>query len=356
MIAKEVDMSIKVSVLVPCFNAAEFLQEALLSILRQGYQNLVVILLDDGSTDNSLEIARHLAQSDSRLEIHTNNQNLGIIASRNKLLMLCKTEYAAWMDADDIAHPQRIEKQLAFLLGHPDYIACTCHYIRQGMGEEKVITIPSQTISKEYLLFYNYVLNPGSFFNVVKCKQNNVQFRDWLSGASDYLFWVELAQIAKIGVIPDVLMTYRLHAAQETVAQKKRQLSGVLEIVQYQLAQLDCHAETQDLARLLIYPADILKLEYTLFYLKNSSLIIQTLTKKLAKSAFEPGCVENLLFNLYRRQAWRIGVIGFIQFVKLYRMAGIKRCKNWGLNLLLFALRQDCYCLLRKLTIKGKEQ
>lgn len=330
-----------VTILMPCFNASKYLVQALQSILEQNHQNLIVILLDDGSTDDSLPIARHIAQTDKRVQIHCNSENLGIIKSRNKLLDLCSTDYAAWMDCDDIAYPERITKQLQFMLEHPDYVACTCHYIRQGLGEDKMITIPSETISREYLLFYNYVLNPGSFFDVVRCKYNKVQFRERISGASDYLFWVELAKFGQIGVVADTLMVYRLHPEQETVAQKKRQLAGVLEIVQYQLAQFDCQADTQDLARLLIYPADILKLEYRLHYLKKSAVIINAIMAALPSTNYDHDCVESLLFNMYRRQAWRVGVLGFWQFVWLYKFEGLILSRHFGLTLLLASIKHD---------------
>ncbi|WP_340678133.1 glycosyltransferase family 2 protein [Paraglaciecola sp.] len=330
-----------VTILMPCFNASKYLAQALQSMLAQSHQNLIVLLLDDGSTDDSLRIAQDIAQSDKRVQIHCNNKNLGIIKSRNKLLDLCTTDYAAWMDCDDIAKPERITKQLQFMLEHPNYIACTCHYLRQGLGEDKMITIPSHTISREFLLFYNYVLNPGSFFDVVRCKHNKVQFREWISGASDYLFWVELVQFGKIGAVAETLMTYRLHPEQETVAQKQRQLRGVLEIVQYQLAQFGCQTTTEDLARLLGYPAHILGLNYRLSHLFNSAKIIKCILSNLPQHDFVLEQVEALLFGFYRSLARRNGLIGFIWFVRLFKLTGLKRCQHFGLDFLCAALKTD---------------
>jgi len=330
----------------PCFNASKYLAQALQSILAQSHQNLIALLLDDGSTDDSLVIAQDIAKLDKRVQIHCNNKNLGIIKSRNKLLDLCATDYAAWMDCDDIAQPERITKQLQFMLEHPNYIACTCHYLRQGLGVDKLITIPSHTIAREFLLFYNYILNPGSFFDVQRCKHNKVQFREWISGASDYLFWVELAQFGQIGVVAETLMTYRLHPGQETVAQKQRQLRGVLEIVQYQLAQFGCQADTEDLARLLGYPAHILGLNYRLAHLFNSAKIIKCILSNIPQHDFVLEQVEALLFVLYRSLARRNGLIGFIWFVGLFKLAGLKRCHHFGLGLLWAAFKTD----LKRLT------
>ncbi|GAC05480.1 hypothetical protein GAGA_2636 [Paraglaciecola agarilytica NO2] len=330
-----------VTILMPCFNASKYLAQALNSILEQSHHNLEILFLDDGSTDDSLQIARKIAKCDARLRIYSSDENVGIIKSRNRLLDLCTTDYAAWMDCDDIAHPERIAMQIQFMLENSGYVACTCHYIRQGLGEDKVITIPPQTISREYLLFYNYVLNPGSFFDAALCKRKKVRFREWISGASDYLFWVELAQFGQIGVVEKMLMTYRLHAAQETVFHKQRQLAGVLEIVQYQLSKLGCRADTQDLARLLGYPARILGLDYRLSHLFNSSKIIKCVMHNIQQHEFTAEEVEYLFIVCYRSLARRTGIIGFICFVVLFKRKGLKQCRQLGLGLLWAAFKTD---------------
>jgi glycosyltransferase involved in cell wall biosynthesis len=330
-----------VAVLMPCYNASEYLVEALYSILNQSYPFIKILLLDDGSTDDTLQIAQKISELDSRLEINSNKENIGIIKSRNKLLDLCSYEYAAWMDADDIAHPERIMKQLQFMSCHPDYVACTCNYIRRGMGEDRLVTIEAKTITREYLLFYNYILNPGSFFHVQRCKQNNVSFREWVSGASDYLFWVELAKFGKIGVVQDTLMTYRLHAEQETVAQKQRQLTGCLEIVQYQLEQFDCQSETQDLARLLNYPARILNLDYQYSHLFNNARTVRALLSNTSNHKLNQKLVETLLLPLFRSQARRNGILGFIYFVRLFQLKGLRSCRLMGLDFILSAIKTD---------------
>lgn len=330
-----------VAVLMPCYNASEYLVEALYSILNQSYPFIKILLLDDGSTDDTLQIAQQISELDSRLEINSNKENIGIIKSRNKLLDLCSYEYAAWMDADDIAHPERIMKQLQFMSCHPDYVACTCNYIRRGMGEDRLVTIEAKTITREYLLFYNYILNPGSFFHVQRCKQNNVSFREWLSGASDYFFWVELAKLGKIGVVDETLMTYRLHSEQETVAQKQRQLNGCLEIVQYQLAEFNCDANKSDLARLLSYPARILDLNYTYSHLFSNVKVVKSILDKVPTDEFDILIVKSLLLSLFRRHARRNGVVGFVNFVVLFKLEGLGQCESFGLSFFWEALKTD---------------
>jgi glycosyltransferase involved in cell wall biosynthesis len=342
---KDSDMAHTVTILMPCYNTSTYLEQALQSILSQTYKNIIVLVLDDGSTDKSLQIAQQIAQVDNRVKVFSNGENLGIIKSRNKLLDLCETEYAAWMDSDDIAHPERIKKQLLYMLGNPEYVACTCNYIRKGLGEERPMVISPHKITREYLLFYNYILNPGSFFYVPTCVKQNVRFREWLSGASDYFFWVELAKFGKIGVVDEILMTYRLHAGQETVAQKQRQLNGCLEIVQYQLAEFNCAADKSDLARLLSYPARILGFHYNYFHLFNNAKVVNSILDKVPKDEFDILIVKSLLLSLFRSHARRNGVVGFVYFVRLFKFYGLKQCKLWGLSLFWEALKTDALSL-----------
>lgn len=99
-----------VSVLVPAYNVSSYVREALSSVLAQTYKHLEIIVIDDGSTDNTGEILNQLAKSDTRLRIIHNEKNIGIIKTLNKGLNLAKGDYIARMDADDLIVPDWIEK------------------------------------------------------------------------------------------------------------------------------------------------------------------------------------------------------------------------------------------------------
>ena len=334
-------MSELVTILIPCFNAQAYLAEALDSILRQSYKNLKIIVLDDGSTDQTLTILKKYSLLDKRIQVHSHSQNLGIIASRNTLLDLCNTELAAWMDSDDVASPIRIEKQVEFLTTHQECVACTSNYFKLKHDSKILVTVPPIYLSAEYRLFYNHILNPGSMFRMSVCLKNNIRFRTWISGASDYLFWVELSRFGQIGLIEEPLMTYRIHSTQETIAQKSRQSKGCLEIVQSQFKQIGVEADIQDIARLLIYPAETLDMEFLLIHMKRSASIIRSILTELPHTSYEPTLVEQLLFEMFRRQAWRNGVAGMFYFVDFYGLSGLQRCNRYGIDLLKQAIGTD---------------
>jgi len=98
-----------VSVLMPCYNAAAFLSDALDSIISQSYRNLEIVLIDDGSNDQSRSIIKSYELKDSRIRAFYNDSNIGLIKTLNKGLSLCTGRYIARMDADDISMPNRIQ-------------------------------------------------------------------------------------------------------------------------------------------------------------------------------------------------------------------------------------------------------
>src|SRR5690242_1454586 len=106
------------TVLMPVYNAERFLREAIDSILAQSLQQFEFLIIDDGSTDSSVDIIR--SYTDSRIRFIQNERNLGISATLNKGIELSKTELIARMDADDISYPTRLEKQYQYFLTHPD--------------------------------------------------------------------------------------------------------------------------------------------------------------------------------------------------------------------------------------------
>ena len=99
----------KVSILIPCYNAEEWLEETIRSALGQSWPNKEIIIVDDGSTDDSLAIAR---QYESNLVTVISQENRGACVARNKALQQAQGDYIQWLDADDILAPLKIEKQM----------------------------------------------------------------------------------------------------------------------------------------------------------------------------------------------------------------------------------------------------
>jgi glycosyltransferase involved in cell wall biosynthesis len=111
-------MSAKITVLMPVYNAEQFLREAIDSMLNQSFRDFEFLIMDDGSTDSSISIIQQY--QDPRIRLIRNEKNLGISPTLNKGIELASSDLIARMDADDISYPDRLQKQYDYMMAHPD--------------------------------------------------------------------------------------------------------------------------------------------------------------------------------------------------------------------------------------------
>jgi glycosyltransferase involved in cell wall biosynthesis len=111
-----------IDVVIPVFNGAKTIQSAIESIQKQTLSNIRIIVVDDGSSDDTAGILRDIAAVDPRVQIVT-QPNSGIVDARNAGLTRCRAEFVAWLDADDLAFPDRLEVQVGYLRAHPECVA-----------------------------------------------------------------------------------------------------------------------------------------------------------------------------------------------------------------------------------------
>ncbi len=128
-----------VSIIIPCYNAERYVGEAIESALAQTYPNKEVILIDDGSTDGSLDVIRSFGEA-IRWET---GPNRGGSAARNRGLALARGELIQFLDADDLLHPQKLERQVRLSLEDPKAIVY-CDYVVQDIDSGQVLEIPKR--------------------------------------------------------------------------------------------------------------------------------------------------------------------------------------------------------------------
>lgn len=109
-----------ISVGIPFFNAQTYLKDAINSVLSQTYQEWELILVDDGSIDNSFEIAREFELQDKRIKVFSDGENRNLANRLNQIAKLASMRYLVRMDADDIMHPQRLQRQFEILENYPN--------------------------------------------------------------------------------------------------------------------------------------------------------------------------------------------------------------------------------------------
>ncbi|MCA0362421.1 MAG: glycosyltransferase [Bacteroidetes bacterium] len=230
----------EVSVLMPAYNAAKYISNSIDSVLNQTFQNFELLIYNDGSNDSTLSILENYAKSDSRIRIIHSKINQGLTAGRNILYRAAKNNLIVWLDSDDIAYPKRIEKQIAFLKNHPEYAGVSC-WARVINGENN----PTGQFFKNYInnkhlkavsLFVNYFVVSG--MTMIKTAIPDSGFNPVFSPAEDYDMFVRILQNHKLGILPEVLIDYRVHSNNLTAIQSDKMLSAVLGIQKYQLEKL----------------------------------------------------------------------------------------------------------------------
>ena len=105
-----------VSVIMPCYNMERYISETIASVQRQTYPHWELLIVDDASTDETVKIIESYSQTDSRIRFAIKKQNSGIADTRNQCIQMAQGLFLAFLDADDIWHPEKLEKQLGFMM------------------------------------------------------------------------------------------------------------------------------------------------------------------------------------------------------------------------------------------------
>lgn len=206
-----------VSVLIPCYNCEDFVEQAVLSIINQTYKNLEIICIDDGSTDNTAQILTQLALKDKRIKLFHNPENIKIIATLNKGLSLCSGKYIARMDADDISLANRIEMQVCFMEAHPEcgVLGTRVRFFGNNLTwTEKLHTpkLPTKHNEIQASLYYGTTLyHPTVMIRSSVLKEYHLQYNADKAYVhlEDYKLWYDLSKVTQIRCLPNILLLYR---------------------------------------------------------------------------------------------------------------------------------------------------
>lgn len=225
-----------VTVLMPVYNAARYLREALESILCQTYDRFELLIIDDGSTDSTVDIIK--SYSEERIRLVHHDRNLGLIATLNSGLALARGHYIARMDADDIAAPGRIAAQAAFMDAYPDVGICGTWF--QFMGTDSIIRHPVEHDAiKIKLLTDTAFAHPTVMLRKSALTETMVGYDPAYQHAEDYELWTRLVTVTRAANIAQVLLQYRLHDTQISTNFADEQKTATDRIRLKQLAALD---------------------------------------------------------------------------------------------------------------------
>jgi len=201
-----------ISVQLPVYNAARYVAEAIESILAQTFTDFELIIIDDGSTDDTLPILQRYQAQDARIRLIT-REHKGIVSTINEGIDLAQGEWSARMDADDIALPYRFERQLQWL-AQTDADVCGGWAQFFGMNNSHILKHPqSDAAIKTELLFMSPFANPTVMMKTALIKQ--LRYAAPFEYAEDYDLWQRATRAHwKMTNMPEVLLQYRQHCAQ----------------------------------------------------------------------------------------------------------------------------------------------
>ena len=229
----------KLAVMLPAYNAENFLTECLESLLNQTFSDFCIIAVNDTSTDNTGKVLETYAAKDARLRVYHLPQNQGepaVMQFVMDMLNYMNVEYVARMDADDICVTHRFEKQVQYLDEHHeiDILGSNALLFNDGQTDKmsKVSTLPllDKDIKAHFSLACDHIINPSSMWRHSSIKALNINYAQTAT-APDFHMWVQCALHKKtFANLAEPLLLYRLHPGQES---KKRE--KISESVQYSM-------------------------------------------------------------------------------------------------------------------------
>jgi glycosyltransferase involved in cell wall biosynthesis len=211
-------MSPTISVVTSCYNASEYLTEAVESILNQTVTDFELLLIDDGSTDNTVELLRNFEKKDKRI-IVVEKRNTGLGDSLNVGLRLAKSPWIARMDQDDVAMSDRFEKQLAYVFIQNEIIllGTGCLVIDENGRIIKKKIYPATQKELIHKLVNNEMAFPHSSVLFRRDKALSIGgYRGRLNGAEDRDLWLRLSRLGRIACLQEPLIKLRRHQASMT--------------------------------------------------------------------------------------------------------------------------------------------
>ena len=222
-----------VSVLIPVYNAERYLVAAIESILRQDYPHLELIAIDDGSTDNSLAILERYRKTDDRITV-VSRENRGLIATLNEGLAMARGDLVARMDADDIAYPTRLSRQVALFDQQPQLAICSTGVDRL-LGRRILSGAPDpiywQCSLRILSNFFTIFMHPTVVYNRRVIPQDVLFYDASYVHAEDFDLFRRITERFEAAMIADSLLAYRVHDESVTNKHKRPMRRTHLKIV-----------------------------------------------------------------------------------------------------------------------------
>lgn len=199
-----------VSIITPACDSGKYLEATIRSVRNQTYENWEMIIVDDASTDNTAAIALGFANQDRRIRVIRLAENGGAAVARNRALAECSGRFVAYLDADDLWKPEKLQKQVAFMLENQAAFSCTSYEViaDDGTPLNKVITMPPRLDYRGFLT-HNLLQTAGIMVDTSKVRREDMVMPDFRR-RQDAATWLQILKAGHVCFgMPDVLACYR---------------------------------------------------------------------------------------------------------------------------------------------------
>jgi glycosyltransferase involved in cell wall biosynthesis len=311
-----------VTVLMPCYNNAPYLKEAIDSILNQSFSNFICLLINDGSTDNTDDVVNSI--NDNRLIYIKNGKNLGLIDSLNKGLDLVNTKYIIRMDGDDISTLDRFQYLVDFMESNPEIGVCSSYLERFGDDNQKWKVPLENDEIKAGLIFKSTIHHATAIIRTEVLRNNNIKYSHDHIHSEDYDLWVRLQHFTKFQNIDKFLYMYRITKGNVTSLNRSSRINRKLKIYDWILKDFGVFASDEEL---------------------------------MLHLGFEKGTMEPSIANIKKYRQWLDKLIKHNQNANKYSEVAFKKTieNQWNKLFYLasdYAVKSGLYYLLRNRKIK----
>lgn len=239
------------TILMPTYNCSKYIEQAIASTIRQDYADFELIIIDDGSNDNTLQVVKGF--TDNRIIYLKNEINQGIVKTLNAGIKVAKGKYIARMDADDVMLGNRLEEQINFLESRPDHGMVGGWYkIMDETGKllDSLQTLQNHDDIKLGLLFRNQFAHPTVTMKTSLVKK--LKYKQDFLYTEDYDLWCRMSEISKVANLPDFYLSYRWYS-NNTCNTKQKELKNT--VVKLLSRELDKYEIIHNVEELMIHAA-----------------------------------------------------------------------------------------------------
>lgn len=294
-------MSPSISVIIPLYNSEDLIRETLSSLISQSYTDFEVILVDDYSTDNTLSVVEPFISSTTiKFKLFHNTKEKSLSNALNIGLSKATGKYIAYTDHDDLSLPDRFNKQFYLLEKHKEIGVCGTWMKEFGQGND----IWEYPVDHDDLmalsLLQSPIANPTAVYRRALLQEHRITYDRRYDFAQDFAFWLDMSEVTRFQVIPEILVMYRVHSGNASTTRPQAQYESWRKAFEDKISRklLDKELNKEELQILynIKYPG------FKEYYLENKEKVDELVMKIL--DANESRCVfsQKSLQKLFKKR------------------------------------------------------